>query len=153
MPAPARPKAPALCACGCGEALPLIRRADKLYINPTHWERAHPEKRRAWDRKRQDTPEYRAWLRVWMRAWRKANPERLREHGRRYREKHKAQIAAAKREWERRKAARLAARPKNFTPGLDGLSIVTKGGRCSDWRQDAEQDRVLAELEAAAGRR
>lgn len=159
MPAPKTPKPPALCACGCGEALPAVRRADRLYVDLRHWDRAHPEKRRARDARQRKRPGYKAWLRQQMRKWRKKNPERWREIRRRAMAKLRAdpvraekRRAAQRAAWRRKAAEQAKPQRQAFPPALiaDGLRVARKSDRLSDWREDAAQDRVLRELERRA---
>lgn len=89
-----------------------------------------------------------------MRRWRRANPERVKAICRRANAKRATRAAADARERRRRKRAALIAQPRiTMPPRLRdaGLSVVLP--RSIGDRRDAEQDRILAELEKQAARR
>lgn len=162
MPAPSKALPPAECGCGCGEALPLVRRADKLYVSVKHWQRANLARENARRARARKTPAERVKRRVLMRKWRKKNPERWNEIARRANAKFRAAPGHAAgrrkydREWRRRKAGDLTAQPRpSLPPSVQGagLAITSPRRLLSDWREDAAQDRLLAELERAAARR
>lgn len=152
MPAPQKPKPPALCACGCGQELPAVRRSVKRYIDRAHWGAAHRERENARSARARKTPEGRIKARVAIRRWRKRNPEKWKAIAQKSARKRARVQAAYCREWRRRKAAAIIARPQPArTRGIRdaGLRVVRPGRRIGG-RQDAEQDRVLAELERRA---
>lgn len=152
---PREPKPPALCACGCGEWLPLYRRSDTTTLKG-HWLKANRARINAKRNARRATPEGRAKVRLEGRRWRKANPERWRAILHKANQKRRLEQIRYSREYRRRKKAERIAQPRLTLAGdiLEaGLRIIRPGERLSGWREDEAQDRVLAELEAAAGRR
>ncbi len=149
---PREPKPPALCACGCGEWLPLYRRSDTTTIKG-HWLKANRARLNAKRNASRATPEGRAKARIEARQWRKANPERRREIQRKANQKRRLEQILYSREYRRRKKAERIAQPRLSLAGdiLEaGLRIVKPGERLTGWREDEAQDRALAALEAAA---
>lgn len=98
-----------------------------------------------------------------QKEWKRKNRHRLRKgaaaqarrwrrtpQGRAYAERTKAAAAARARAYRLRKQATARPRERDYSGLSMDLRIVSKTWRPSDWRQDAEQDRILAELERRA---